>query len=172
MRGSRMLALAALITLVVGMAAVGDAVAGEKFKLRTVMYAVKWEQVDLADEEGHFVGLLEGKGIQTVIEGKGLCDGCVVRYGALVDINTETGLGSGHGHGEVTDNDGDKYYYRRRGKPVKIEEEAWSSYWEGELTIVKGTGKYEGIKGKGTWSAYVVAPMQWYYDEKIEVELP
>jgi len=48
----------------------------------------------------------------------------------------------------------------------------WASYWEGESTYVKGTGKYEGIKGKGTWKTYPVSPMQSYSDEVHEIGLP
>lgn len=167
---SKIMVFIFLMTWVLGMVASKEAAAGEKLKLRTVMFAVKWEMLDPGDEEGHLIGVAEGKGIQSIVEGKPICDGCVVRYGALVDINVKTGLGSGRGYAEVTDRDDDRYYYRRRGKLLRMEE--WGSYWEGECTIVKGTGKYEGIKGKGIWSAYVVAPMQWYYDEEVEVELP
>lgn len=46
-----------------------NAVAGEKFKTSTVYYAVKWEQVDVPDEEGHLVAALEAKGISRNMEG-------------------------------------------------------------------------------------------------------
>ncbi len=168
---ARVVILAMFMAVLFGLGLSGYVVAAEKVKLRTVMYGVRWETLDLTDEEGHLIGILEGRGVQNVVQGKGLCDGCVVKYGALVDVNTKSGTGSGRGYGEVTDRDGDKYWYNRRGKPLRFEREMWVSYWEGEVTIVRGTGKYKGIKGKGTWSAYGIAPGQWYYDEEIEVEL-
>ena len=164
--------LTILMAFVLGLALGGDAVAAEKVKLRTVLYGVKWETIELSDHEGHLIGVVEGKGIQSVIAGKLLCDGCTVRYGAVIDVETKIGTGACHGYGEVTDKDGDKYYYARRGKMLRMEAQASRSDWEGEVTIVRGTGKYEGIQGKGTWAAHVVAPQQWYYDEEIEVELP
>jgi hypothetical protein len=47
-----------------------------------------------------------------------------------------------------------------------------TGYWESEFTIVKGTGKYEGIQGKGIAYSYQVAEKQSYSDWEVEVELP
>jgi len=104
------------------------------------------------------------------MEGKTFGDGWVVWYVSPIDINVKTGLGSGYGYGEMTDRDGDKIYWRDEAKRLKGK--IWASYWEAEITILKGTGKYEGIKGKGTASAYPIAPKQFYADAEWEVELP
>ena len=45
------------IALVVGVTAARDALAGEKFRGRTVWYTVKWEQMDVGDEKGHIYAL-------------------------------------------------------------------------------------------------------------------
>jgi len=167
---SKIIALTAMITFAFGMSAVGNAGAGQKFKLSTVYYVVKWEQINVGDEEGHLVAAFEAKGISKNMEGKTFGDGWVVRDVDLVDISLKTGLGFGHGYGEVTDRDGDKYYYTWKAK--RLRGEIWASYWKGELTIVKGTGKFQGIKGKGTFFSYPIAPMQFYSDAEWEVELP
>jgi len=44
--------------------------------------------------------------------------------------------------------------------------------WKGTYTMIKGTGKFSGIKGKASWVAYVVAPSQFYTDEEWDIELP
>ncbi len=43
--------------------------------------------------------------------------------------------------------------------------------WGGTWKAVKGTGKFEGIQGKGTWQFYPVGD-QAYHDWEGEVELP
>jgi hypothetical protein len=34
----------------------------------------------------------------------------------------------------------------------------WASTWETKFTLLRGTGKYEGIKEKGTSSSHTIAP--------------
>jgi hypothetical protein len=161
----RIIVLIGVIALFVGVVALGDALAGEKFKLRTVKHSVKWEQVNAGDEEGHVVAINETKGIVSNKEGKWFGDGWLQRYAALFDINPKAGPVA-NGYEEVADRDGDKYYYRWEGRLVS------KDYWEGTYIMTKGTGKFEGIRGKGTWSATVVVPGQFYVDEEWDIELP
>jgi len=171
MSKTKIIVLTALISFAIGVGAIGNAVAGEKFKLRTVKYNVKWEPVNVPDEEGHVIAVYEHKGISTNMEGKTFGDGWVTWETGLVDINLKTGLGSGHGYGVVTDRDGDKYYLAWKGKRVRGGK-LWTGYWEFESTIVKGTGKYEGIQGKETGYTYHPEKGQVYTDSEVEVELP
>jgi hypothetical protein len=127
---------------------------------------VKWEAINGGDEEGHVVATFEDKGIVTELEGRKFEDGGVNRSVGLMDMNVKTGLGSGSGYLELTDRDGDKYYMTWKNE-AKI-----PTIWEGKFTIVKGTGKYEGMHGKGTFVSYAVAPGQYYVDWEEEVELP
>jgi len=168
MSALRVIALFGLIALFVGVVGLDDALAGERFKTRTVYYTVKWEPIEVGDEEGHVLGVAEYRGIVSNMEGKAFGDGWVVRAVSLSDMNARTETGSGLGYVEATDRDGDKCYFRSdynraKGKP-------WQT--EGKLTTLKGTGKYEGIKARATWKSYVVAPKQFYLDHEWEVELP
>jgi hypothetical protein len=164
MSRSKIVGMLALIVFTMGLLLVGDVVAGEKFKGRTVMYGTKWEQINVGDEDGHIVAVYESKGISTNLDGKQFFDGCPIQEMGVMDINLKTGLGSGHGYGHQTDKDGNKYYYTWKGK--------LSGHWECVWTIVKGTGKYEGIKAEGTALGYFVAPGQNYINWETEVELP
>jgi len=164
MSKSKIIALTALITFALATVGVSKPVAAERFKLRTAKYADVWKQIDV--EEGHIIVVEEAKGIVSNMEGKPFGEGWVLRHVGLFDINTKTGVAFAHGYEETTDKDGDKYYAKWQGKAVK------NGYWEGEYSILKGTGKYEGITGKGTWRAITVAPRQWYTDEIWEMELP
>ena len=171
MSKSKIIALTALIIFAFAIVGLSNAVAGEKFKGRTVKHNVKWEPINVPDEEGHVIAVYEHKGIGTNMEGKTFGDGTVSWETGLLDMNFKTGLGSGHGYGVVTDRDGDKYFFTWKGKRVRGEK-GWTGYWISQWTIVKGTGKYEGIQGKGTSYTYNVAKGQSYSDWEAEVELP
>ncbi len=162
----KLIAFITLITLAFSVVLVGNALAEEKIKLRTAKYWVKWEQIEVGDQEGHVIALLETKGITTNKEGKSFGDGWVHRMTLLIDTNQKTGLGSLQGYEEVTDRDGNKYCYRTEGKIVS------AAKAEGRYTLVKGTGKLEGIRGRGTWVSITPVRGQNYTDEEWDIEIP
>jgi hypothetical protein len=170
MSKSKIIGMMVLIAFAMGIVLVNCAVAGEKFKGRTVWYMTKWEQIGVPGEEKHLMALDEAKGISSNTEGKTFGEGTADRQVLFVDIDLKTETGSLHGYQESTDRDGNKIYYRVEGSRLKGK--FWASRWEGKSTILRGTGKYEGIKGEGTWSSYIIAPMQSYGDWEMEVELP
>ena len=149
----KLFAFIALITLAFGVALVGNTLAAEKVKGRNVSHAVKWEQINVGDEDGHVVAVSEGKGITTNLEGKWLFNGWPYHDTSLYDINPKTGLGSGQGYGDQTDRDGDKVYWTWEGKMLKGGKFG-TGYWAGTWAFVKGTGKFEGIQGRGTFQSY------------------
>ena len=161
----KLFAFIALITLAFGLVLVADALAGEKVKFRNSMYLVKWEPVNVGDEEGHVVATYEGKGIITNLEGKPFADGWLNREMGLLDMNLKTGDWTGQGYTEITDRDGDKIWRFWKGKSVS------KDLRKGETTFIKGTGKYEGIRGKGTFASHPLGD-RWYSDIEAEVELP
>jgi len=59
---SKIIALTALITLTFGLTAIGNVMAGEKHKIRGVMYSTKWEQLNVPGEEKHLIALYEDRG--------------------------------------------------------------------------------------------------------------
>ncbi len=92
-------------------------------------------------------------------------DGMVgVNVGSM-DVNPKTGTGFGHGVILFTDRDGDKLCWDWEGG-------AKAGPWSGPATIVKGTGKFQGLKGKATWSSVDLSPTQFYVDWEGEMDLP
>ena len=158
--------LASLLVII----AFQNAVGGERFKLRTAEYYTTWQKTDIDDEKGHMLAVTGAKTLTTNMDGKAFGDGWAGHSVGSVELRLKTGTGSGQWYAEMTDEDGDKIYSISKGKRIKGA--FWASYWEGETTYVRGTGKYQGIKGKGTWKAYPVAPNQSYSDAEIVVELP
>ena len=166
----KIVGMMALIVFAIGIVLVGNGLAGEKFKGRTVHSNTKWQQIDVGDEDGHVVAILESKGVATNMEGKWFGDGCAYRHVGLLDMNLKTGLGSGHYYGDYTDKDGDKWYFISEGKAV-IGGQFGAYYWESRWKVVNGTGKFKGIKGGGTARWYPVGD-QGYHDWECEIELP
>ena len=165
MSRSKILGIIALIVFAMGILLVGNSVAAEKFKWRAVWYSVKVQSVDVPGEEGRIMVVREDKGILTVLQGSKLMDGMAGVHAPFLDVNTKTGTGFVHGVIVFTDRDGHKMYWTHEGKGEK-------GIWSGPATLVRGTGKFEGLKGKATFSTVVVAPNQFYADWEGEMELP
>jgi len=159
----KILALIALFTFALGLALASDALAGEKIKFRAVWYTVKFEPLNVPGEEGRILYLVEWKGILTVFQGSKLLDGMVGSVVGYGDLNTKTGTGSGEGVIEWTDRDGDRIYWAYEAKAVK-------GVTSGPITVIRGTGKFEGLKGRATWINYEPAPNQTYTDWDGELE--
>jgi hypothetical protein len=167
MSKSQIVGMMVLIVFAMGIVLVNCAVAGEYVKARNATHSLKWQQIDVGDEDGHVVVVQENKGVTTNLEGKWFADGWSCRDTGLSDLNLKTFLGSAHGYTDYTDRDGNKYYVTWEGKGVKGEKFLWGGTWK----AVKGTGKFEGIQGNGTWQWYPVGD-QAYFDWKGEIELP
>jgi hypothetical protein len=165
MSRSRIIALTAVIAFIFGMIAIDNVLAGEKYKGRTVKYCTKWEQLDVGDIEGHFIGVYEDGAILNNMEGKPFFDGWVERECGIVDVDPKTGAGVVQCYGEVTEQKGDKIFWSGEG-------ELKEGLWEVDWTLIKGTGGFEGIQGKGHFTAHTPTPTQWYSDWEMEVELP
>jgi hypothetical protein len=150
----------------VGILLVGNAVAGEYVKAREVMYNTKWEQINVGDEKDHVVGVWAAKGIYSNMQGKTFGEGWLGLSVGLLDINPKTGVTS-NGYVTLTDKEGNKAYF----KCHRTQQKGLAD--SGEWSFFKGTGKLEGIQGKGTYLVtHVADPMQWYVDLEGEVELP
>ena len=162
MSRSKIVGMMALIAFVVGIALVSHAGAGEKIKCREVSYVTKFEQINVGDEKGHVIALVEAKGIYSNREGKTFCEGWLHWEAGLLNIDSKTGM-TGNGYLILTDKDGDKLYMKWNTNP------SGPNPW----TFYKGTGKFEGIKGEGTWSSvHYSDPSVFYVDLEGEVELP
>lgn len=162
----KIMAFMLLFAFVIGLALVGDALAGEKVKFRSTAYLVKAEFIPIGDEEGHILDVWEGKGICINKEGKKFMEGWLYREVGLADENSKTGTWFSQGYAEYTDPEGDKIYEAWQGKRVKDRTN------EGSARLVKGTGKWQGIQGKTKWIVYLAADDRWYSDEEWDVEWP
>ena len=162
MSKSKILGIIALIAFAMGMVLVGNAVAGEKVKCRCVWHATKWEQTNVGNDKDHLIGLSECKGIVSNLQGRTFGEGWLSWSTGLWDISPEKQI-TANGYLAFGDRDGHMIYMRYEHKP----------YAPNRWAFFKGTGKFEGIEGKGTCSiVFAGNPRQSYIEWEGEVELP
>ena len=158
-----------LIAFAMSIVLVGDVVAAEKGKVagRQVWHVTTIHALKVPDVEGHVINVLEAKGIVSY-----------EKWGAaLIDqINTMDlikGAGTMQGYNQVTFPDGSTITSRFEGKVTGGGTGVTGmASAESTSTYIKGTGKFQGIQGRGTAKAYVLAPGQYYSDWDGEYTLP
>jgi hypothetical protein len=162
----KMSTVVVVVAIALCLTMVGSAAAGQKQRGRNTFYTTKWHQFEVGDSEGHVVALYESIGIHTNVTGKSFGDGWPIRLVGFSEFNTKTGTGHCFGYDEFTDNEGDKVFQRWEGKLGA------DGKWAGTVTFIGGTGKWTGIKGKGTWKYHALPPSQGYGDNEWDIEFP
>jgi hypothetical protein len=153
-----------VLIFVFSIAMIDCAVAGEKIKLHGVSFVTDSKQVEVGDEEGHALLLVEQKSL-TINDKTG--EKVVATVKNFMDINLKTGQGTLKGYAVETFPNGDKLFRVHEGKPVG------KGHWKGTWSISRGTGKNEGAKGGGTWDSYIMGPGQpSYLEAEGELEIP
>ena len=163
MSWSKILTVTTMLLFVFGIAMIDGAVAAEKVKFHGTSVTTNSQQMEVGDEEEHVLVIYEAKQIY-INEKTG--EKFVSTSINTMDINLKTGQGTVKGYGVSTFPNGDKIVRMHEGKPVG------KGHWKGTYSYIKGTGKYEGIKGKGTWDSYSLAPQMSYIEVEGEVEMP
>jgi len=169
MRSIRVMACIAMVALFVGVAVVGDALAGEKGKTvsRIAWFASSCPSAKVADVEGHAIILVEAKGIifdekwgAAMADESGICDYI-------------KGAGPNEGYDVYTFSDGSTIVGRWKGSATAGSVGLLKSAGgEGTWSYVKGTGKFEGIQGGGTYKYWVLGPGRWYAEREGEYTIP
>jgi len=165
MSQSKVISVTTIIIFIFTIAMVNCALAGEKIKYKShgATFNDKWEQIEVGDEEGHVLAVYNSKAIWFNESTGKKSAGFSVN---TMDINLKTGQGFVQGYGITTDKDGDKMIRTHKGKP------AGKGHWKGTFVYAKGTGKYEGITGGGTWDSYSLGKGQSYNEVEGEYQLP
>ena len=169
MSKSKIVGIMALIVFAMGMVLVGYAMAEERgnVAVREVFYAPTIHILKVPDVEGHTIHLWESKGI-----------GFNEKWGAYLITSTYTmdlikGEGPVQGYNQYTYPDGstitNKFECKLMGGGRSV---SGASSGEGTGTYIKGTGKFEGIQGGGTFKVYIPGPGQYYSDGEYEYTLP
>jgi hypothetical protein len=161
MSKSKIVGIVALIAFTMAILLVGNALAGERGKIssRNVYYSPTFHTLKVPDVEDHTIMLYEGKGISFTEK----WGACLVYEAGIVD--TIKGEGTCQGYTQYSFPDGSTTMQKWEGR-------LGAARNEGTWTYIKGTGKFNGIQGKGTWKASLMSPERWYSDGVGEYTLP
>ena len=132
---------------------------------RNFYYATNIQIISVGDVEGHVIFVYEAKGISF---GE-LWGAASLKESATGD--RMKGLGPGEGYTVATYPDGSTTTVRFKGEATSAEG-GRGVEGEGTWTYLRGTGKFQGIQGGGTFKYRVLVPGQWYSDIEGEYALP
>ena len=163
MSRSKIISVTTIIIFVFGIAMVNCVLAGEKIKVHGTSFTTDWQQTKGGDEEGHILGIQQSTQVYiNEITGEKYVSTGTNSF----DINPKKGYFTMNGYGLTTDPEGDQLIRKTEGKPVG------KDHWKGTTTYIKGTGKYEGVKGSGTWESWSLTPKISYIEAESEWDIP
>jgi hypothetical protein len=124
-------------------------------------YTVKWRttgpypqmnRIEVGDVPGHILYVGEVAGVASYD------DGSVGVYSAKFMGEMAKGSGTSQGYGLTTYEDGSTQWFKFL-QTVTPDPDGKTSNWEGTLEFTKGTGRFNGIQGSGTFTFKRVAPL-------------
>ncbi|MCG3201222.1 MAG: hypothetical protein NFCOHLIN_01088 [Gammaproteobacteria bacterium] len=154
----------ALVLACTGALFATSALAGEKGKIRSraSLVTIKFEQAKVEDQAEHVVMYGEMDGVLFTEPSGGFLD--KARY-QVVYLSDSSGMVSG-GYKTFTTADGAKVFAKF------TDTEMAPPVYKGTFELIGGTGKYQGIKGKGTWTYTSVSDSAAWDEMEGEYELP
>ncbi len=148
MTRSKMISSLVVVLLIFGMTMIDSAMAGERVKAHATSVNTKFHQIEVGDEEGHVIAIVENK--QIWVNEKTGEKSTGVSFG-FMDMNPKKKIVKFHGYSVRTYPNGEKWFSKYEGKPVG------KGHMKGTFTYNGGTGKFEGLKGGGTWESKSMA---------------
>jgi hypothetical protein len=136
---------------VIGFCGGGVARADEVLKFRVVMHATYVQTQEVGDVDGHVLGLTRYSGLASFSDGSvGTAD-----FTATIDYIKGAGTYSVYSH--VALKDGSALWYKGTG-PARPEG-ATTVFPEAPVSVLRGTGRFEGAKGDGTSGGARLTPL-------------
>ena len=149
----------------VTVSSVTDVQAEEEVAARVVYHNQKVEMVEVGDVPGHFVGITDQPGLMFVTKGNASGD-VAVRKGTTY-FDSVKGKGTSTGYVVYTFKDGSNKSYRATGTFSPTE--GGGLTFEGTYEMTGGTGRFAGMKGKGTYKGERIGSQQtgqYYFDSR------
>jgi hypothetical protein len=140
-------------------------------KCRSTGHFPKMHIIEVGDVPGHILLVAEGAGVYS-------CDDGSVATGSSKSMAEFTkGSGKTQSYYEVlTFEDGSTYWTKAQFN-ITPAPDGETGIWEGTIEYIKGTGRFEGIQGGGTFTGKRLAPVpgagaQYYFDTTGTYTLP
>jgi hypothetical protein len=125
--------------------------ADEVLKFRVVMHATFVQTHEVGDVDGHTLGLTHYSGLAS------FADGSVGTANFTATTDYTKGSGTALAYNNLTLKDGSVLWYKQSGT-ARLEGTT-TIFPEAPLSVLRGTGRFEGAKGDGTVSGARLTPL-------------
>ena len=123
----------------------------ETVKGRSVYHFLKIERIEVGDVPGHVIGVAEHGGLMSLDTGE------VATHIGRLTLDYTNGSGTFQGYNLVTFEDGSTKIFKAQGRTTA--QPSGVSTFEAAYTYIKGTGRFEGIQGTGSFTGKRIAPL-------------
>jgi hypothetical protein len=132
---------------------------------------VQPQQLEFGDAPGHVLMLAQARGANESPGPDGFMDGAEILSVSVADL--VAGNGSHHGY-DVQVGDGDSVFTQWGGvvSTVLSPEKTPQTSFHGTWTKNRGTGRYLGIKGEGTYQGHFTSPTAYVVEWRGEITVP
>ena len=132
---------------------------------------VQPQQVEFGDAPGHVLMLARARGSNRSPGPDGFMDGSEIVSVSMADL--VAGNGSNHGY-DIQVGGGDSVFTRWRGvvSTVLSPDKTPLTSFQGTWTKHRGTGRYQGIKGAGTYQGHFTSPTSYVLEWRGEITVP
>jgi hypothetical protein len=121
----------------------------EKVECRNVSQITKMDAIKVGDVDGHILAVYERRGL-------GFCNGEVATYLNRAMFDITKGKGTAEGYVTHIFEDGSTAISKWQGTIAPREGKRLTG--EGTFSYIGGSGRFEGIKGGGSWTAKSYTP--------------
>jgi len=135
-----------------GLCASSAARADEVLKFRLIMHAVAAQTQEVGDVDGHAMTLVRYSALAS------FADGSVGTANLTAIADYIKGSGTYTGYYNVTLKDGSAISYKATNVPARLEGTV-TIFPEAPVTVLRGTGRFDGAKGDGTLSGARLTPL-------------
>jgi hypothetical protein len=122
----------------------------EDVEYRLLTYLVRIDFIPVPDADKHAIGIFERRGVAIFKNGE------TAAYHSRGTWDFIDGNGTFQGYTTLTFKDGSTTISKFSGNQTQVSGKLATMKGDGEY--IKGTGKYEGIKGNGSFAGYYVTP--------------
>ena len=132
---------------------------------------VQPQQMEFGDAPGHVLMLAQAKGSTQSPGPGGFMDGAEIVSVSTADL--VAGNGSNHGY-DIQIGDGDSVFTRWSGvvATVLAPDRTPLTSFRGTWTKYRGTGRYAGIRGAGTYQGRFISPTTYVVEWRGEISVP
>jgi hypothetical protein len=143
---------AGLVGAVTYLASIGGAQADVTVKFRIIMHVTAAQTLDVSGIDGQTMTVVHYSGLAS------FADGSVGTANLTAETDYNKGSGTYTGYYNIVLKDGSTITYKATNMPARLEGSV-TNFPEAPVSIVRGTGRFDGAKGDGIISGQRLTPL-------------